>query len=140
MKDKIIEQLKIGWQMQHLQFEYPSHAKPKMVNRHFFVFFLLLLLCCVHRYIGFAVIPCIISWNYFFLFDKKRRVYKDSYSPKVWEYFGTISASLLIGGIVILFITEWPVQILNEDTDLKMQKEEMNARANNITNIDKKEK
>jgi len=95
--------------MQHLQFEYPSHAKPKMVNRHFFVFFLLLLLCCVHRYIGFAVIPCIISWNYFFLFDKKRRVYKDSYSPKVWEYFGTISASLLIGGIVILFITEWPV-------------------------------
>jgi len=29
---------------------------------------------------------------------------------------------------------------LNEDTDLKMQKEEMNARANNITNIDKKEK
>lgn len=108
MKEKIIEQLKIGWRMQHLQFEYPSHAKPKIVARHLFAVLLSLLLCYVHRYIGFGVIPCIISWNYFFLFDKKKRVYADSYSPQVWEYFGTISASLLFGGVLTLFITEWP--------------------------------
>jgi hypothetical protein len=118
MKEKIIEQLKIGWRMQHLQFEYPSHAKPKIVARHLFAILLSLLLCYVHRYIGFGVLPCIISWNYFFLFDKKKRVYADSYSPQVWEYFGTISASLLFGGILILFITEWPVRI-QTDSDLK---------------------
>ena len=42
MKERIIEQLKIGWRMQHLQFEYLSHAKTKIVGWYFFVFFLLL--------------------------------------------------------------------------------------------------
>lgn len=74
----------------------------------FFCVLSFVVLCSIHQYIGFGVIPCIISWNYFFLFDKKRRVYKDSYSPQTWECFGTIVASLLFRGIVILFLIECP--------------------------------
>lgn len=104
MREKTIERIRLGWKIQTLQFEYPSHAKQEVVLWHFVIVILSLLLCYVHKYFGFGVIPCMISWNYLFLFDKKRKAYRDSYVPKRYEYVGTIFATIIFTNFLLHMI------------------------------------
>ena len=104
MKEETIERIRLSWRAQTLQFDYPSHVKHGVILLHFVIAILSLLLCYVHTYFGLGVIPCMISWNYFFLFDKKRRVYKDSYMPQRYEYVGTIFATIVFTSFLLHMI------------------------------------
>ncbi len=104
---KIIDSIRLSWKAQTLQFDYPFHAKRRVILWHVAAISISLLLCYIHPYIGIGAIPCMISWNYLFLFDKKRRVYKDSYSPKRYEYIGTLFATIIISIVLLGIITEY---------------------------------
>ena len=104
MKEETIEKIRDGWNARTLQFEYPLHAKQWTILWHIAAAIFSVLLCYVHKYFGFGVILCLISWNYLFLFDTKRRVYNDSYVPQRYEYIGTIYADILIIIFVVVIL------------------------------------
>lgn len=92
------------WKIQHLQFEYPAHVKSNIIFWHFF---LLVTILCTGYFISaefrlFSILP-IFSWNYYTLFDKKKRVYKDDYKIKRYEIIGTVNASLLVSALIAVF-------------------------------------
>ena len=74
---------------------------------HVTVFIGMLLLCYFLTPFGLLSVPCVISWDYFVLFDKKRRVFKDDYKLKRYEFIGTIWASIVISTVVIGLIVSW---------------------------------
>ena len=108
MKQKIIDAIKEDWRIQTCQFEYLPHLKLGFAMWHLAVCIGALLLCYFSPYLGFLCIPCVLSWNYFVLFDKKRRVFKDNYRLKRYEFIGTIWASILISTVIVCLIISFP--------------------------------
>ena len=101
MKQRIIDLIKEDWLIQTCQFEYMSHLKRGFVLWHLAVFTGTLLSCFFLRYLGLLSVPCMLSWNYFVLFDKKRRIFKDDYGLKRYEFIGTVWASLVVSVVIV---------------------------------------
>ncbi len=107
MKKRIIEAIRELSNIQTCNFEYWPHLKPCVVRWHLGLCIVSLLMCYFHRYIGLLSVPCMISWDYFILFDKKRRAYKDDYKPQQYEYIGTIRATIISCVIIVGLILQW---------------------------------
>ena len=107
MKQKIIDSIKEDWRIQTCQFEYLSHLKLNFVLWHLVLFIGLLLSCFLLRYCGLASVSCMISWDYFVLVDKKRRIYKDEYRPQKYEISGTIWVTLVSSVVIVGLIVSW---------------------------------
>ena len=107
MKQKIIDSIKEDWRIQTCQFEYWSHLKWNFVLWHLVLFIGSLLSCFLSRFCGLASIPCMISWDYFVLIDKKRLIYKDEYRPQKYEIIGTIWATLVTTIVIVGLIVSW---------------------------------
>ena len=108
MKQRIIDAIKKDWRIQTCHFEYLPHLRLGFVMWHVVVFVGLLLLCCFLTPLGLLSVPCVVSWDYFVLFDKKRRAFKDDYKLQRYEFIGTTWASIVISAVVIGLITSWP--------------------------------
>ena len=108
MKQRIIDAIKEDWRIQTCQFEYLPHLKLGFVIWHVAVFIGMLLLCCFLTHLGLLSVPCVISWDYFVLLDKKHRVFKDDYRLKKYEFIGTIWASIVICTVIVGLIVSWP--------------------------------
>lgn len=104
---RIIDTIKEDWRIQTCQFEYLPHLKWGFVMWQVVAFIGMLLLCCFLPSLGLLSVLCVISWVYFVLFDKKRRVFKDDYKLKRYEFFGTIWASVVISAVIIGLIVSW---------------------------------
>ena len=107
MKQEVIDVVKEDWRIQTCQFEYLPHLKLGFVMWHLVVFIGALLLCYFSPHLGLLSIPCVISWNYFVLLDKKRRVFKGNYRLKRYEFIGTIWASIVISAVIVGLIVSW---------------------------------
>jgi len=107
MKQRIVDSIKEDWCIQTCQFEYWSHIKKSFIVWHLAAFIGSLLLCFFARYLGLLSVPCLISWDYLALFDKKYRIYKDGYRPQRYEYIGTIWATLVACSVIIGLIIAW---------------------------------
>ena len=100
MKCGIVNLIKEDWHILTCQFEYWSHLRENFIRWHVMAFVGCLLLCFISPFLGLGSVLCLISWCYLVLFDKKRRIYKDGYLPKCYEFIGTIWATLVIGGVI----------------------------------------
>ena len=107
MKQRIVDTIKEDWRVQTCQFEYLSHLKLGFVMWHVAVFIGMLLLCYFLTPLGLLSVPCVISWDYFVLVDKKRHVFKDDYKLQRYEFIGTIWASIVISAVIIGLIASW---------------------------------
>ena len=107
MKQKNIDAIKEDWRIQTCQFEYLPHLKFGFVMWHVAVFTGTLLLCFFLPSLGLLSVPSVISWDYFVLFDKKRRVFKDDYRLKRYEFIGTIWTSIVISTVIVGLIISW---------------------------------
>ena len=107
MKQKIIDAIKEDWRIQTCQFEYLPHLKFGFAMWHVAVFTGTLLLCFFLPSLGLLSVPSVISWDYFVLFDKKHRMFKDDYRLKRYEFIGTIWASIVISAVIVGLIISW---------------------------------
>ena len=107
MKHRIVELIKEDWRIQTCQFEYLPHLKLGFVMWHVAVFTGTLLSCYFLPSFGLLSVPCVVSWDYFILFDKKHRVFKDGYRLKRYEIIGTIWASIVICAVIVGLIVSW---------------------------------
>jgi hypothetical protein len=107
MKQRLIDSIKEDWRIQTCHFEYLPHLKLGFVRWHVAVFTGMLLLSYFLTSLGLLSVPCVISWDYFVLFDKKHRVFKDDYKVKRYEFIGTIWASIVISAVIIGLIVSW---------------------------------
>ena len=107
MKQKNIDAIKEDWRIQTCQFEYLPHLKFGFVMWHVAVFTGTLPLCFFLPSLGLLSVPSVISWDYFVLFDKKRRVFKDDYRLKRYEFIGTIWTSIVISTVIVGLIISW---------------------------------
>lgn len=97
------ELLLLAWKIQHMQFEYFQHIKYRVKYGYLFlIIFLLAGTWLLSPYVAFGIIPCLISWDYFVLLDGRKRVYEVAYSPKRWEWVGTILATLLVFLVIVV--------------------------------------
>lgn len=108
MKRKILEDIRKSWKIQTFQFDYLSHVKQSVLYMHLFSFVLCFGIGVKVVYALLGCIPCMLSFDFFVLFDKKRRAYFDSYVPQRYEWIGTIYATVVVS-IVILGIV-WGYQ------------------------------
>ena len=90
MKEKTIENIRRSWKIQTFQYDYISHVKERFLFFHFIGFIFSFILIFVHPFCGLLAIPCLVSWNYLMFFDKRRRAYKDLYTPMRYECIGTL--------------------------------------------------
>lgn len=105
MEDEMRERIRQNWKIQTLQYDYLAHLKWWFVFSHFILFaFSWILMCVLHDGFMLIQIPCMASWDYFVLFDKKRRVYKDPYIPQRYEYVGTMFTTIGFGVMILLMI------------------------------------
>jgi hypothetical protein len=104
MKRGIIDSIKEDWLSLTCQFEYWSHLKGIYVLWHLIAFIASLLASPFLPLLGAGCILCLISWNYFVLFDRRRRGYKDGYLPKRYEIIGTIWATIVLGIVIVGFL------------------------------------
>ena len=49
-------------------------------------------------------ILCLLSWNHFVLFDKKRKAYKDLCKPQRWECMGTLFGTIGFSVMLLLMM------------------------------------
>lgn len=104
MKRGIIDSIKDDWLGLTCQFEYWSHLKGAFVSWHLIAFIASLLATPFSAFFGAGCVLCLVSWNYFVLFDKNRRIYKDGYLPKRYEIIGTIWATIVLGIVIVGFL------------------------------------
>lgn len=107
LKQRVLNAVKEDWCMQTCQFEYLHHLKPRFSIWHSAAFTGALLLCFLSTCLGLLSILPLVSWNYYVLFDKKRRAFKDDYRLQRYEFIGTIWASFLMSGVVAGLIVSW---------------------------------
>lgn len=106
IKEKMVKRIQQSWKIQTFQYTYVSHISKKFTVVHFFFFVLAFVLMGLLRHEAFFLlqIPCILSWNYFVFFDKKRRVYCDAYKPERYEFIGTMLTSIGFGFMILLMV------------------------------------
>lgn len=107
MNQRIINAIKEDWRIQTGQFEYLPHLKFRFAMWHLVVFVGTLLSCFILPCLGLLSVPCVISWNYFVLFDKRRHAFKDDYRLKRYELIGTIWASFVVAAVIVGLILSW---------------------------------
>ena len=61
-------------------------------------------MCMLHDSLLLTQIMSMASGDYFMLFDKKRRAYKDPYIPQRYEYVGTLITTIGFGVMILLVI------------------------------------
>lgn len=103
MKEETIENIRRGWKVQTFQYDYISHLKYGFSFAHFMIFTSSFFLMFVHTFLGLLAVPCMVSWNYFVFFDKRRKMYKDSYVPLRYELMGTLFATVLYCTVLGMF-------------------------------------
>lgn len=111
MNPKIIDAIKEDWRIQTGQFEYLPHLKSRFAMWHLVVFAGTLLSCFILPLLGLLSVPCVISWNYFILFDKRRRAFKDDYRLKRYEFIGTMWASFVVSAVIVGLILSWSFRL-----------------------------
>ena len=104
MKRKLLEDIRKSWKIQMFQFDYLSHMKQKVLYMHLFCFVLCLGIGTKVVYALLGSIPCMLSFDFLVLFDKKRRAYLDSYVPQRYERIGTIYATVVVSIVVLGFV------------------------------------
>lgn len=110
-REKLVSGLKESFKMQMLQFDYLRHVKGRVVRYHLAYIVGCLLLNVWLPHAGLCSLAGLVSWNYFFLFDRKRRVYSDAYRPQRWEYVGTLCATVIFASLIFQFCTCSPGEI-----------------------------
>lgn len=91
IKEETLKRWEQDRKVQYFQYDYLSHISRKFVFWHIVLFIGSLILAAkVTPWMAMLAIPCIISWNYFVLFDRRRLIYKDSYKPQRYEYIWTL--------------------------------------------------
>ena len=103
MKEETIENIRRGWKVQTFQYDYISHVKERFLFFHFIGFIFSFILIFVHPFCGLLAIPCLVSWNYLMFFDKRRRAYKDLYTPMRYECIGTLFTTFFYCTLICLF-------------------------------------
>ena len=103
MKKETIENIRRIWNAQTFQYDYISHLKGKFVFAHFVAcIFICFLIGYMHHYWGLLFVPCAVSWDYFTLFDKSRKAYKDGYVPQRYERVGTLCTTISLSIMLCL--------------------------------------
>ena len=98
IKEETLNKIEQDRKIQYFRYDYLLHISGKFVFSHILLFFLFLILAAKFSpCIVLLTIPCIISWNYFILFDKKRLIYKDIYKPQRYEYIGALFQTITVG-------------------------------------------
>ena len=105
MEDMMRERIQQSWKIQTFQYDYLAHLKGRFILCHFLLFaFSWILMCVLHDSFLLTQIMCMASWDYFVLFDKKRRTDKDPYIPQRYEYVGTLITTIGFGVMILLVI------------------------------------
>jgi len=104
IKESTIERIKQDWKTQTFQFDYIPHLKRKFVVGYLLFYITTWVLMGVFKHDVFLLtqIPCLLSWNYFVFFDRKRKAYKDLYKPQRWEYTGTLLGTMGFSVMILL--------------------------------------
>lgn len=90
MREETMENIRRSWKIQTFQYDYLSHIKGRFVLLYLILFGIAIFAIWLHQCMCILLVPCMLSWIYFIFFDRKRRVYKDSYRPQKYELLGTL--------------------------------------------------
>ena len=106
IKEETIERIKQDWKIQTFQFDYIPHLKKRFVVGYllFYIFTWVLMGVLKDDVFLLMQIPCLLSWNYFVFFDRKRKAYKDLYKPHKWEHMGTMFGTIGFSVMILLAI------------------------------------
>ena len=104
MKSSFLDFLNKSWKVAHLDFEYPSHIRRRIICIHLIFLFLFLGLMKFCTLCGIGALLTLWSWNYFTLWKKGPKIYEKNYQLKKYEIFGTIYASILISLLIFIII------------------------------------
>lgn len=92
--------------MQTFQYDYVLHMKRKFVIAHLLFLVVTWVLAGILKRDIFLLmqVPCLLSWDYFALFDKKHAAYKDEYQVLRYERIGTMTTTIGFGVLICIII------------------------------------